>query len=293
MREDRARPIFQIIAILVGYSITLSILKFWMGHVVSSEAIRSDGWNNFADTLYSILLGIGFYIALQPADASHPHGHRRFESMIGLMVGLVILGTGVHILRECWKYYADPHPPTPNRWVIGVTVVLMLSKIWIASMCRRAGVRLGRPALVAVGRDQQMDIFATLSSLIGYGGGIWWAAKLDPVCGGLISLWVFKIGGETIYEHVDQLTGRSAPPEILSAIQKAVDESSVFFGMNDLRTHSIGPEYHVSLNVFADKNLTLEAVHDAEEDLKARLCRIPGVASAFIHIEPAEKPAKK
>jgi len=42
----------------------------------------------------------------------------------------------------------------------------------------------------------------------------------------------------------------------------------------------------VSFNIHADNTLTLEAVHEAEEELKSRPVEIPGVAAVFIHIEP-------
>ncbi|MBI4178871.1 cation transporter [bacterium] len=287
-----APGVFRTVAFLIGYSALLAAAKFWLGDRVGSAAVVSDGWNNFADLFYSILLGLGFYVAQQPADDSHPHGHRRFESIVGLAVGLVILATGIHILAECRRRLLAPVPPSPSLAAIAVLTVFMLSKIWVGAFCRRAAARLRRPVLDAVGRDQQMDVFATLSAMAGYGGGAWSAPAFDPVFGGVISLWVFKVGGETVLEHVHQLTGRSAPPDILAAVARAVDESPLLFGMNDLRTHHVGPEYQVSLNVYADKTLTLEAVHAAEEDLKSRLLDIPGVAAAFIHIEPHDTPVK-
>ncbi|OGH56243.1 MAG: hypothetical protein A3G34_06040 [Candidatus Lindowbacteria bacterium RIFCSPLOWO2_12_FULL_62_27] len=290
--DEHVRPVLRIIGLLTGYSVALAGLKLWMGHMAVSEAVRSDGWNNFADALYSVLLGIGFYIAAKAPDESHPHGHRRFESMIGLVVGIVILATGGYILIECRRRWLDSAPPVLHVGILAGLAALLASKLWMARLCRRTGERHHRPALIAVGKDQQMDMYATMSALVGYGGGAWGAPILDPVFGAVISLWVFKVGGETIAEHVHQLTGRTAPPEIRAAIARAVDESPVLFGMNDLRTHLVGPEIQVSLNVFAHKTITLEAAHDAEEDLKARIARIPGVSAVFIHIEPHEERKK-
>lgn len=212
LERSPSRPVFRTVGILIGYSLALSGLKFWMAGLTLSEAVRSDGWNNFADALYSILLGIGFMISARLSDESHPRGHRRFESMIGLAVGLIILATGGYILIECRRRWLESITPNPNAWVLTGLFALMLSKIWIARLCRRTGEQLHRPVLVAVGKDQQMDIFATLSAIIGYGGGVWWSPMLDPVFGGIISLWVFKVGGETVYDYLHQLTGKPSHP---------------------------------------------------------------------------------
>ncbi len=290
---EKIRPVPSVVWLLIAYSLTLAGLKFWMSSLTASEAIESDGWNNFADSVYAILLAFGLYIASRPADASHPHGHRRFESMIGLGVGFIIIGTGVYILVECRKRYLAPTSLVLNGWVIAGIGALMLSKFWMAGLCRRAGESGRRPVLTAIGNDQRMDVMATFSAMAGYGSGVWWSPKLDAMFAGVISIWVFKVGVDTAWEHVHQLTGRSAPPEILHAITRAVDESPVLFGMNDLRTHHVGPEFEVSLNVFAWKSLTLEAVHSAEEDLKEKIGRIPRIAAVFIHVEPHESSGGK
>lgn len=282
------RPVLSVIFILVVYSLTLSLLKFMLSRMTGSEAIASDGWNNFADTMYAILLAVGFYFAAQPSDDSHPHGHRRFESLVGLGVGAIIVSTGIYILIECAGRWKNPPALTPDFFAIALMAAMMVSKFLVAALCLNTGRRHNRPALVSVGRDQQMDVLATLSALLGYGGGTWWTPAVDPLFAGIISIWVFKVGGETLYENFNQLTGRRAAPEVHEAIASEVKSMPIFSKLTDLRTHYVGPEIQVSVTVLADKNLKLGAVHDAEEELKSRIGRIPGVNAVFVHIEPDE-----
>lgn len=281
--------VFRLLAWLIAYSAALASAKFVISLTTGSDAVAADGWNNSADMVYTVLLMAGFYISALPADESHPHGHRRFESVVGLAVGLVIVATGVYILVECYSRWNHPRPIAGRFWVAAVLAAMTASKVWMASLFRRAGRELNKPALVSVGADQQADVLSTLAALIGYTAGSWLNPMMDTICSGVISIWVFKIGGDALIEHVHQLTGRSAPPDVESRIAQAVDAHPVLSGLNGLRTHYVGPEIQASLNVRAPGDLTLVAVHRAEEELKAAICAIPGVSAAYIHIEPENK----
>ncbi|MFB6355982.1 MAG: cation diffusion facilitator family transporter, partial [bacterium] len=93
------------ISALIALNVFLSALKLWVGYTGDSSAMRSVGWNNLADFLYSALLAIGLWISTQPADSSHPEGHDRFESLLGLFVSLVILGTGAFVLWDAYHAF--------------------------------------------------------------------------------------------------------------------------------------------------------------------------------------------
>ncbi|MFR6533646.1 MAG: cation transporter, partial [Staphylococcus simulans] len=58
---------------LVTY-IVLSIVKYVVGTLYHSAAVRADALNNMTDILVSIAVIVGLKISIKPADRNHPYG---------------------------------------------------------------------------------------------------------------------------------------------------------------------------------------------------------------------------
>ena len=73
------------IVALLG-NVLLVIGKGAAALVSGSSALYADAANSAADVAYSMLMGVGLWLALQPPDPGHPHGHRRIESLVSLFI---------------------------------------------------------------------------------------------------------------------------------------------------------------------------------------------------------------
>ncbi len=61
--------------------------KWAAAQTSGSSAIYADAANSASDVAYSLLMGLGLWLSLRPPDAGHPHGHRRIESLVSLLIG--------------------------------------------------------------------------------------------------------------------------------------------------------------------------------------------------------------
>ena len=74
------------LAVTVAGNVLLALTK-WAAAVRSgSSSVYADALNSISDVLYSVTLVIGLLISIRPADRSHPHGHERFEPLVGLII---------------------------------------------------------------------------------------------------------------------------------------------------------------------------------------------------------------
>ena len=76
----------------VGFwvNLVLCVVKVLAGILGNSRAVTADGVHSISDLVTDIisLVGVRFWPA--PPDVDPPHGHRRLESLISLLVGLLL-----------------------------------------------------------------------------------------------------------------------------------------------------------------------------------------------------------
>ena len=283
IRNDRRvmRPVY----ILLLISITMAALKLWAGYLQSSSALRSVGVNNTADIFYGFALLAGLWMSIQPADSTHPEGHRRFDSLVGTVVGAAVIFSGLYVLFDAsWTYY---HGQEVVFNYLGLTILTgsMAIKAVFSWYCKRESEKLGSPALMAVSRDQFSDILNDLTvfaALIGVAVG--WPI-LDVLVAVVIGVFILKIGIETISENIKYLTGWTAPEELIEKVRQIAEEDCGFEGPFEIKAHHVGPSIHISLIVRASEARTLGDVHSAEENLLREISELEKVARVYIHVE--------
>lgn len=282
------REYWYAIAALIALNVVLSAAKISLGYIGDSSALRSDGWNNFADFIYTILLTAGIWISTAPPDQSHQEGHQRFESLVGLLVSFVIFGTGIYVIWDAVTTYFSREIIRVGTYGIIAVVISMIGKGLIAVFLGREGERLNSPAIKSIGMDQAGDILADLSVVVAVFSGYYGWPSVDSAVALVIGLIIVRIGWDPFIENLGQLTGRSPDGEVYDDIGRVIDHSEIFTGPTDIKAHHVGPGVHVSVTVKADANCKLQTIHEEEEKLLDNLLDLENVRRAFIHVEPYE-----
>ena len=80
---------------LVGVAVSslLACSNIIIGFLTHSTSVLATGFEFAGDVLASSIVVAGMGVAARPADANHPYGHGRFETLSAFVVG-VILATG-------------------------------------------------------------------------------------------------------------------------------------------------------------------------------------------------------
>lgn len=81
---------------VVGNAI-LSGSKLFAGIVGNSGAMIFDAIHSFSDVLTTLIAWIGVKVSKRAADDSHPYGRERLECVASLILGLVLLVTGIGV----------------------------------------------------------------------------------------------------------------------------------------------------------------------------------------------------
>src|SRR5512136_2833690 len=76
------------------------IVEVTVGSLVNSLAIISDGLHALLDALTSVMLFFAVRAAMKPADEEHTYGHEKFETIGGLVAGVILVGVALLIFYE-------------------------------------------------------------------------------------------------------------------------------------------------------------------------------------------------
>ena len=94
-QSDKRKSTVTIVAALVN--LFLSVIKIGFGIVGQSTALIADGIHSLSDLLSDAFVLIAIKLGARKADHDHPYGHRRFETLatVALGIGLLVVGGGI------------------------------------------------------------------------------------------------------------------------------------------------------------------------------------------------------
>lgn len=73
-------------AVLIA-NLTITALKIALGLWVGALAVVADGFHSLVDSSSNIIGLAALRLANRPADARHPYGYQRYETLGALMIG--------------------------------------------------------------------------------------------------------------------------------------------------------------------------------------------------------------
>lgn len=287
MSVDRTARHVAVASILV--SAGLAALKITVGLKANSTAVVSDGLESAGDVLSSGLVLFGLEMAAKPPDREHPYGHGRLETLTALVVGMLLIVTGVLIsIRSMQRAFEVQHAPAAFAiWAlvisIGVKGVLGFAK-------RRVGRRIGSAALTADSWNDAMDMFSGAAALVAVSLSVFdpvrfvWADHLGGAAVGLI---VIFVGGRVAHDTTLQLMDTMPDPRRMKEIRETALGVPGALAVEKCFARKTGLKYHVDMHLEVDPGMTVYESHEIATRVRDRIReKLDWVADVLVHVEP-------
>jgi cation diffusion facilitator family transporter len=161
----------QVVIAGVFLNLLLSTGKIAGGIIGRSNALIADGIESLLDLFSSLLIWAALKYAAKPADADHPYGHGKAESLASIVGALVLAVAGAFIAHNSISqliaaaHGAKVHLPSPWTLLL-LVVVILLKEILFQVMSRRAR-RIGSNALLADAWHHRSDAVTSIAAFIG------------------------------------------------------------------------------------------------------------------------------
>lgn len=284
---DNFRAIRRVLWITLGLNLVATIAKLIVGYWTGSLSLIADGFDSVFDSASNVIGLVGIYLAARPADADHPYGHRKAETMTALIISSLLFITAWELMKGAVERLRDPAliQAEVNVWSFGALLVSILVHLIVVWYELRAGRRLQSDVLVADAMHTRADIFVSLS----VAGGLI-AVRLgypvaDPILALIISFVIIKIGVDIIRESSPTLMDEVAmPPDQAEQIAMAVPG---VLSCHRVRSRGHESAVYADLHIQVDPAMSTDQAHAIAHQVQHRLReRFPGIQDVTIHVEP-------
>lgn len=270
-------------------NVMLAALKLVCGVLGHSQAVVADSVHSITDcaTDVAILVGVRFWI--KPPDDCHPHGHRRIETVVTVLIGVSLAGVAVGLGYRAVTTLLAPNGGTPGWIALVAAGVSIVAKETLYRWTALVGRRVKSSALVANAWHHRSDAFSSVPAFIAVGGALlmpgWnWLDHLGAI---VVSLFILHSAVKILRPAYNELIDAGAPVMVrdeLAALAAGVPGVREVHGV---RTRFLGERLHVDLHVQVDPQLTVQQGHDIGGAVKYKLLHEgPDVADVLVHLEP-------
>ena len=278
---------------LVGIigNVFLSAFKFIAGIMGNSSAMVSDAVHSLSDVFATSIAFLGVRFGRREADASHPYGHERIESLAAIVLGLILLVTGVGI---GWvgleKILAGNYEslPIPGMIALVAAIVSIAVKEGMFWYTRHWARVIRSSAFEADAWHHRSDAMSSIGALVGVGGSMLGYPVLDPIASVVICLFILKQGISIIYDALKKMLDTSCGEQFEEEVRQLVDAENQVGHIDMLRTRMFGDKVYIDMEIAIDGSMQLTDAHAIAERVHDDIEHaFPEVKHVMIHVNPA------
>ncbi|MGB8953062.1 MAG: cation diffusion facilitator family transporter [Candidatus Aminicenantales bacterium] len=269
----------------VGINTALFALKFWVGRRVGSVAMVADAWHTLSDTLTSVVVILGFWMASRPADEKHHFGHGRAESVGSVVIGTLLAVVGFSFLKESVVRLINHQAVSFQTFAVVVFVISAVVKEGLAQFSFWAGKKVHSKSLKADAWHHRSDAIASGLIVIGafLGRYFWW---MDGVLGIGVSLLILYATFAIIREAASYLLGEAPKKDLRRQISDAIQKIDPSLeDIHHLHIHYYGDHMEVTAHLRLPSHMNVDEAHAITSKVEAIIKR-ETKAEVTIHIEP-------
>lgn len=268
------------LGILVNLFVAVSKVIF--GALASSIAIISEGVNNAADALTSILTLVGTRLAGKHPDEKHPFGYGRIEYLTSLVIAVLILVSGGEMLINAVKLVFSPEELQISYISLAVVGFSAVIKYLLGAYTISMGKKASSSALQAVGMDCRNDSFISLITIASALVFFFFHFSVDAYVGIFTSFLILKAGASVLKDTISELLGRPGEKELAERLYQEIRGTKGILNAVDMMLHNYGPDaYSGSVNVEIDHNMSIGDAYQFLHELQLRIMQEYHVTMVF------------
>lgn len=290
---DESAAIRKMSFVSVAGNAVLSSFKFFAGVTGNSGAMISDSIHSFSDVITTLIAWIGVKASKKEADAAHPYGHERIECIASLLLGIVLLGTGLGVGQVGLENIFSGNYQAlavPSAIALVAAVVSIVSKEAMYWYTRYYANLIHSSAFLADAWHHRSDAFSSIGSLIGIAGAMMGYPVLDSVASVVICLFIVKASYDILKDGVVKLLDTSCGESYDKKMADYISGQEGVVRVDSLRSRMFGNKVYIDLEIQVDGEKSLREAHQVAERIHDDVEKtFPDVKHIMIHLNPTAK----
>jgi len=280
------RGIRALVVSSVGLLVTF-VLQIAVVVIGRSAALLADAVHNLADVFTAVPLWIAFALSRRQANRRFTYGYSRAEDIAGVTVVLFIVASAVFAGYAAAQKWSSHTATTHLGLGMAAALIGAIGNELVAIYKIRVGKAIGSVALVADGQHSRADALTSIGAFLGILGVFLGFAWADPLMGLLISAAILYIAWDSGREVFSRIMD-AIEPETVGQIERAAGSVAGVHRVDEVRARWIGHRVMVELAIQVAPDLTVAEGHRIAEEVRHELLhRIPQLADAHVHVNPA------
>lgn len=289
-RDERVRQLITSCLYGVGIRSSIIIAELIGVMLFGSASLLMDALSSLVDIASSILLVICIKLASRPPDANHPFGHGRYEPLVGLQLGLLMLFTGGAMFFQQVFAIATSEARIidPKAWIIPFAAVILLEICY--QIVIQVAKRQHSPALAADAVHYRIDSLTSVCATIALIAAAYfpaWSATIDHLGAILIALLMMVIGVYAARQNLNQVMDHKPDNEYFARVRTAALRVDGVRETEKIRIQLYGPDAHIDIDIEVDPALSVEVAHAISQQVRVEIQKEwPLVQDVTVHLEP-------
>jgi len=244
------------------------------------------------DAVSTFMLFFAVRAALKPADEEHTYGHEKFETIGGLIGGIVLIAVAFLIFYEAAVRllgHAQIAGGIEYAGFIAIGYALFIASLRVTVFKKFQHV--SSASMKAGLYDAVADLSSTLIALLGFGlatlGFVGGDAFASIFLGAMLTYLSFKLVKISIMELSD-----TASKELVGKTRKIILSYEGVVNIENLKVRKVSSKVFVEASVQVSNFMSLEDAHALASKIEVGLKETFGNVDSTIHIEPSDKERK-
>jgi cation diffusion facilitator family transporter len=273
----------------IASNASLIAIKLAAGAITGSIAILTEAIHSLIDLVASVIAFVSVRKADEPADADHPYGHEKVESLAANIEGMLILvGAGIIVFEATHRLVVGSQVES-----LGVGIAVMglsvLANLGVSTVLSNRAKALESPALEGDAAHLRADALTSAGVLVGLLliqiTGI---AAFDSITALVVAGFIVTAGVRIMRRASGVLVDEALPEVEMDLIEEAIDESRTeeVAGYHKLRGRRAGARRYVDLHVQFHSGTSLERAHELAHQMRDSIEAAVPRTEVLIHVEP-------
>ena len=287
-RRDRDRRVRRVLFIVLALNLAVAAVKLSLSATTGALSLLADGIHALLDASSNVVGIVGIAIASRPADAGHPYGHRRFETLAALCIGVLILGGMAGIFDGLWEGLAGRRsPPVVTAPSAAILCLTIAANFGISRFEAKKSDELRSGVLEADAGHTRSDTLGATAVLVSFGATWLGFGAADMLASIVVAVLIGRTAWNVLRENLGVLADHARlDPMAVHRVAMSIPEVR---GAHKIRSRGSADHVLVDLHIHLDPTMTVEHAHRITHDVARAVCAaFPEVADILIHTEPAD-----